>query len=68
MCSIKTTFIGSERAIRLLDAFGSVEAVVTATSEELQSFEGIGENIGERIKWAVREQVQPYGAVDEFPI
>jgi ERCC4-type nuclease len=29
--------IGGERAIRLLDAFGSVEAVVTATSEELQS-------------------------------
>ena len=60
--------IGSERAIRLLDAFGSVEAVVTATSDELQSVEGIGESIAERIKCAVREQIQPYGVIDEFPI
>jgi ERCC4-type nuclease len=60
--------IGSERAIRLLNAFGSVEAVVTATSEELQSVEGIGESIAERIKWAVREEIQPYGVLDEFPI
>jgi ERCC4-type nuclease len=60
--------IGSERAIRLLDAFGSVEAVITATSEELQSVEGIGENIAERIKWAIREEIQPYGIIDEFPI
>jgi len=29
--------VGSERAARLLDEFGSVEAVVTATSKELQS-------------------------------
>lgn len=60
--------IGSERAIRLLDAFGSVEGVVTATSEELQSVEGIGKGIAERIKWAVREEIQSYGVLDEFPI
>ena len=60
--------VGSERAARLLDEFGSVEAVVTATREELQSVEGIGENIAGRIKWAVREQMQPYGVIDEFPI
>jgi ERCC4-type nuclease len=60
--------IGSERAIRLLNAFGSVEAVVTATSEELQSVEGIGESIAGRIKWAVREEIQSYGVLDEFPI
>ncbi len=52
----------------MLDAFGSVEAVVTATSDELQSVEGIGESIAERIKWAVREQIQPYGVFNEFPI
>lgn len=55
--------VGSERAARLLDAFGSVEAVVTATSEELQSVEGIGERIADHIKWAVREQMQPYGVI-----
>lgn len=60
--------VGSERAIRLLDAFGSVEAVITATIEELHSVEGIGESIAERIKWAVKEQVQSYGVIDEFPI
>jgi len=60
--------IGSERAIRLLDSFGSVEAVVTATREEPQSVEGIGENIAGRIKWAVGEEIQPYCVLDEFPI
>jgi ERCC4-type nuclease len=60
--------IGRERAIRLLDAFGNVEAVVTATSEELQAVEGIGENIAGKIKWAVREELQPYGVSNEFPI
>jgi ERCC4-type nuclease len=60
--------IGSERAIRLLNAFGSVEAVVTATNEELQSVEGIGESIAGRIKWAVREEIQSYGVLDEFSI
>ncbi|MFC1814193.1 ERCC4 domain-containing protein [Thermodesulfobacteriota bacterium] len=60
--------VGRERASRLLDAFGSVEAVVTASSDELQSVEGIGKNIADRIVWAVREQVDPYGIIDVFPI
>ena len=60
--------IGSERAARLLNEFGSVEDVITATSEELQSVEGIGENIAGKIKWAVRDELQPYGVSDEFPI
>ena len=60
--------VGSERAARLLDAFGSVEAVVTAKSEELQSVAGIGKQIAEKIRWAVSEQIQPYGIVDEYPI
>jgi len=56
--------VGIERAIRLLEAFGSVEAVITATREELQTVYGIGEKIAARIKWAVREQVQPFGFID----
>jgi ERCC4-type nuclease len=52
----------------LLNEFGSVEAVVTATREELQSVEGIGENIADRIKWVVGDQMKPYGGIDEFPI
>ena len=53
--------IGYERATRLLDTFGSVEGVVSASSEELQVVEGIGEKIAEKIKWAVSEQMQSYG-------
>ncbi len=60
--------VGSERAARLLDAFGSVEAVVTATGEELQSVAGIGKHIAEKIRWAVSEQIQAYGISEEFPI
>ena len=48
----------------LLEAFGSVEAVVTATGEELQSVEGIGEHISEKIRWAVSEQIKPFGFID----
>jgi DNA excision repair protein ERCC-4 len=60
--------VGNERAARLLDVFGSVEAVVTATIEQLQSVDGIGKHIAERIRWAVGEQMLPYGIIDDFPI
>jgi len=45
--------IGREKAKRLLDTFGSVEAVMKAASKELQSVEGIGQRTAERIRWAV---------------
>ena len=45
--------IGPEKAGRLLDRFGSVEAAVTASSTELQSVEGIGKSIADRIRWVV---------------
>ena len=47
--------IGRERAIRLLDKFGSVEAVITADSSALQSVHGIGKGVAEKIRWAVSE-------------
>lgn len=49
--------VGRERADRLLDRFGSVEAVISASIDELQIVDGIGKNIAEKIKWAVREHV-----------
>ncbi len=49
--------IGRERADRLLDRFGSVEAVVSASIDDLQTVDGIGKNIAEKIKWAVSERV-----------
>lgn len=51
--------IGHERAIRLLDTFGSVERVISASSEELQVIEGIGKKIADKIRWAVGEQIVP---------
>jgi ERCC4-type nuclease len=56
--------IGAERAVRLLDAFGSVEAVVTASDDTLQSVAGIGPKTARRIKWVVREPIRPYGVDD----
>jgi len=51
--------VGSEKAERLLAMFGSVEAVISASSSELQTVDGIGKSIAEKIKWAVSEQVSP---------
>lgn len=45
--------IGPKKAGRLLDRFGSVEAAVTASSTELQSVEGVGKSIAERIRRVV---------------
>ena len=52
--------VGSERAGRLLERFGSVEAAISASSSELQSVDGIGKSIADKIRWAVSEQVSPY--------
>ena len=49
--------VGRERADRLLDRFGSVEAVISASIDDLQTVDGIGNNIAEKIKWAVSERV-----------
>ena len=57
--------VGLEKAGRLLDTFGSVEAVISASSSELQSVYGIGKSLADKIKSAVSEQMQPYGAVDQ---
>ena len=53
--------IGSELAGRLLARFGSVEVAISASSSELQSVDGIGESIADKIRWAVSEQSQPFG-------
>ena len=60
--------IGRERALRLLERFGSVERVITAGREELESVEGIGKSTANKIKWAVSEQISAYGFVTDDPI
>ena len=52
--------VGPERAERLLARFGSVEAAISASSSQLQSVDGIGKNIADKIKWVVSESVPHY--------
>jgi len=52
--------IGPERANRLLARFGSVEAVIKASVEELCAVPGIGKPIAERIRWSVAEPFSAY--------
>jgi ERCC4-type nuclease len=47
--------VGPVRAARLLDKYGTVEAVLTAAHEDLILVPGIGKAAAERIRWAVSE-------------
>lgn len=53
------------RAERLLDAFGSVEAVMQAGGEELAGVPGIGGETAGKIRWAVGERLASYAADGE---
>lgn len=54
--------VGHERALRLLEKFGSVEAVMRAGHDDLMGVEGVGAKTASRIRWAVSERIEPYGA------
>jgi ERCC4-type nuclease len=53
--------VGPERALRLLEKFGSIEAVMGAGRDDLLSVEGIGAKTADRIRWAVSETIESYG-------
>lgn len=53
--------IGPKLAGELLDSFGSVEKVITASSEELQKVRGLGKAKVEKVRNAVREERARYG-------
>ena len=53
--------VGPERAKRLLDEFGSVESVLTASMEDLRAVDGIGLTTAEAIRWVVSEKQAHYG-------
>jgi ERCC4-type nuclease len=53
--------IGPERARRLLERFGSLEAVMAAGVDELASVRGIGTGTAQAIRWAVEEADASYG-------
>lgn len=60
--------VGPKRARRLLERFGSVEAALTATAEELASVSGIGDTTAQAIRWAVSEQARGYGFWEDDPV
>jgi ERCC4-type nuclease len=60
--------VGHERAMRLLEKFGSVEAILSASREELLTVEGVGAKTADRIRWAVGEQLESYGADTLFSL
>ena len=60
--------IGREKAERLLHAFGSVEAVFSATCENLEAVAGIGSKTARNIRWAVGEAMLPYGGAAGRPV
>ena len=47
--------VGPTRAQRLLEQFGSIEAVMTASVKSLEEVEGIGPKTAQSIRWAVEE-------------
>ncbi len=51
--------VGPERAKRLIDHFGSVQAVIAADAEALMQVPGIGAGVAEVIRWAVRDEPAP---------
>ena len=52
--------VGPGRAGRLLDGFGSVEAVLSASSDELQAVAGVGATTAVAIRWIVSERSARY--------
>ena len=52
--------VGREKAERLLNKFGSIEGVINASTDDLQTVNGIGKNTAEEIKWIVKESSNPY--------
>jgi DNA excision repair protein ERCC-4 len=54
--------IGPQRAKRLIEHFGTIEAVIAAETDDLTQVTGIGKGVAELIRWAVRE-TEPNSAI-----
>jgi len=57
--------VGPERARTLLNEFGSIEAILTASAEELSSIKGIGTHTAKAIRWVVHEPDSGYSCSRE---
>ncbi|MBK1630384.1 nuclease [Thiohalocapsa halophila] len=54
--------VGPERARRLIERFGSVEATMAASAQDLATVPGIGPDTAKLIRWAVEEPTAAYPA------
>ncbi len=52
--------VGPDRAARLIEQFGSVEAVLLAEIKQLRQVQGIGQRTAEAIRWLVSEEPVEY--------
>ncbi len=57
--------VGAKRALDLLDRFGSVLGVISASASELAEVQGVGPGTAAGIKDAVAESIVGYGAVED---
>ena len=68
--------VGPARAARLLERFGSVQAVVNASADDLTTVDGIGERTAAKMRSAVQEPAVDYvatpgvtgGVIDEMEL
>jgi ERCC4-type nuclease len=61
--------IGPQRAARLLDRFGTVQAAVSAEFDALIEVSGVGTAVARKVRWAVEEKAADYvlpGAADDY--
>ncbi|HYN77762.1 MAG TPA: ERCC4 domain-containing protein [Lamprocystis sp. (in: g-proteobacteria)] len=56
--------VGPERARRLLERFGTIEAIISAPAAELAGVPGIGTGTAEAIRWAVEDTAARYELLD----
>ena len=54
--------VGPERAARLLERFGSVQSVMTASADDLAAVNGIGERTAAKIRWVLERPAAELGA------
>ncbi|MGR8941634.1 MAG: ERCC4 domain-containing protein [Gammaproteobacteria bacterium] len=56
--------IGPDTAYNLLEAFGNIEAVLTADEQALLGVAGIGAKRAKSIRWAIGEQLASYSTIN----
>ncbi len=54
--------VGPERAARLLERFGSVQAIMTASADDLATVDGIGKKIAANMRRIIEEPAAGFGA------